>query len=483
MLGTPQIQMDDSIDDHSELLNLPWSVAGHTINTGVDFDNNNILNCADVSLNTISPNQGPAITVQLNAMAGNDFIVGNNNALIVEGDNDRVGIGTNAPDVALHTLGGVKLAADATADVTLFEDIDVADGVDGRKLIVHRKAAEGDQTVSMYVDDAKNPTFEGGAGGDFFFNSAQRIAFNSGYGVVGLGQTGQGGMSLHFSTPDARIVWGSSTTMGRNIVLAWEGVRSQAFDHPSSTDPHLYIQSLIGGDVTNNQWGSFHHNQEDFVITTGANTGAGSAPTTDNNGIIFSPRGTEQFRVGSTLNETVLPIRGTTSLWWEILHFDVAAFNPGGSGATHIDPDSNTLGGFRLDAATETLVFHGHAHESWDGASDLILEVFFEVNIDNTGGNVGDTVDLRTQFFYKGADETANKTQTVEVSTVVGQSARYKLFSTEFVIDYDLASNVVNSGDIISMIANLETDTSEVDNAVITHAELRFKTAKIHEEV
>lgn len=176
-------------------------------------------------------------------------------------------------------------------------------------------------------------------------------------------------------------------------------------------------------------------------------------------------------------------IRGATSLWWAVTHFDVSAFNPGASGATHVDPGANTLGGFQINAVTETLAFHGHAHHNWDGASDPILNIFFEVNIDNTAGNEADTVDLKTQFFYKAEGEITNKTQTVEVATIVGQSARYKLFCAEFVFDYDLGNNVLNVGDIISMLFNIETDSSEVDDVVVTHAEFRFKTNQIQEEV
>ena len=40
--------------------------------------------------------------------------------------------------------------------------------------------------------------------------------------------------------------------------------------------------------------------------------------------------------------------------------------------------------------------------------------MIFEVNVDNTGGNVTDTVDLVCEAFYKGTGDTATKTQTQE---------------------------------------------------------------------
>jgi len=74
-------------------------------------------------------------------------------------------------------------------------------------------------------------------------------------------------------------------------------VATDDYDHTDQTNPTIFVQSALDPDTSNNQWGSFAHDQEDFIITTGANTGAGSAPTTDENAIVFSPRGTEKFRV------------------------------------------------------------------------------------------------------------------------------------------------------------------------------------------
>ena len=62
---------------------------------------------------------------------------------------------------------------------------------------------------------------------------------------------------------------------------------------------------------------------------------------------------------------------------------------------------------------------------------------------------------------------------------MVGKSAQYKQFSTEFTINWDEASNVVSVGDVISININLETDTSEVDDIVVTSMELYYNTTHI----
>jgi hypothetical protein len=116
-------------------------------------------------------------------------------------------------------------------------------------------------------------------------------------------------------------------------------------------------------------------------------------------------------------------------------------------------------------------------HADWDAATDLTVEVFFEVNVDNSGGAAGDTVDLKLVCYYKGDGETACKTQTVEVAKIVGASAQYKQFETEFTINYDEVDNVVQVGDQIGFILNLETDTSEVDDIIVTAASLHYNTA------
>jgi len=69
-----------------------------------------------------------------------------------------VGIGTDSPDYLLdvaeigNSVGDFKIQADVQGDVILFGDTDVGDAVDGRKWILNRKAAEGDRSLEMYID-------------------------------------------------------------------------------------------------------------------------------------------------------------------------------------------------------------------------------------------------------------------------------------------------------------------------------------------
>lgn len=74
----------------------------------LDVGDNNIVNVGDIALDTISSDAGTTVAVSLGTDAGDDFIVGNNNALVVEGDNDRVGIGTTTPGEKLDVDGNIR---------------------------------------------------------------------------------------------------------------------------------------------------------------------------------------------------------------------------------------------------------------------------------------------------------------------------------------------------------------------------------------
>jgi hypothetical protein len=153
--------------------------------------------------------------------------------------------------------------------------------------------------------------------------------------------------------------------------------------------------------------------------------------------------------------------------------------NPGASGATWVVADANSTGGWRLTNAAWLLRGQAEILGDWDAASDLTVKVNWYVNVNNTGGLVTDTVDLKLVVRYEGIGDVAVKTQTLEVATVVGQSAQYKQFETIFTINYDETSNVVDLHDIISFNLNLETDTSEVDDVVISGLEFYYKTTHI----
>ena len=86
---------------------------------------------------------------------------------------------------------------------------------------------------------------------------------------------------------------GLSSVQGQQMNFTDSLNASKDHDHAAQTNPTIYVHSALDPDVSNNQWGCFAHNQEDFIITTGAETGTGTGATTDRNAISFQPRGAE----------------------------------------------------------------------------------------------------------------------------------------------------------------------------------------------
>jgi len=163
------------------------------------------------------------------------------------------------------------------------------------------------------------------------------------------------------------------------------------------------------------------------------------------------------------------------SYWWYCKYMDAISISPGGSGATQVTPTANVIGGYNLDAATEYLYFNGAVCNNWDGESDLEVKIRWQLGMG--GANAADTVDLKLVCYYMGNGEATTKTQTLEEAVTVGTAAVNTMFTTTFTIDWDLAGNVVEEGDVFSFRLNLETDTSEVDNVTINFGRFRYRTA------
>jgi hypothetical protein len=172
--------------------------------------------------------------------------------------------------------------------------------------------------------------------------------------------------------------------------------------------------------------------------------------------------------------------RCATSLYARYYHVALGSSNPGASGPTWVLADANTTGGWNLDADGEKLRGQVDIHSDWDGASDMHFTVRWCTDEDNSGGAAGDTVDLTLVVRYKGEGDTAVKSQTITAqSTTIGTAARYKQFKTDFTIDWNATSNVVEVGDVMSVNLNFVTATSEVSDIIVTSMEFYYNTTHI----
>lgn len=183
--------------------------------------------------------------------------------------------------------------------------------------------------------------------------------------------------------------------------------------------------------------------------------------------------------IGGATLELSAWVRATTSTYRRYYHLPLASLDPGASGATWTDPSADSVGGWQLDAAGEILHAAVDIHADWDGATDPTVELHFDTNVNNGGGLVTDTVDIKVVAYYKGVGDTSTKSQTVEVATVVGQAAQFKHFKVELALNWDAGGNVIEVGDQIMLQINLETDTSEVDDIILTGGSFFYPTTHV----
>ena len=172
-------------------------------------------------------------------------------------------------------------------------------------------------------------------------------------------------------------------------------------------------------------------------------------------------------------------VRASTAIYRRYYHLSLASLDPGASGATWVDADANTLCGWQLNATGETLETGTDVHPDWDGVSDLDLEMSFTVNVDNSAGGAGDTVAFVIDVYYKGAGDTATKSQTITESVVVGACAQWTQFEHEFVIDYNALGNLVDVGDVMCMSMHIVTATGDVNNITVNDLSFYYHTTHV----
>jgi len=155
----------------------------------------------------------------------------------------------------------------------------------------HSLAANGDFLVSgvLEVDgaawfDAQANIVHGTQSDLFFYNSGTAEAlFRANYSFD-------------------QMLLGIDDGAGRQIIVTDYANRSVDHDHATQTNPTLYGHDARDPDVSNNAWWSITHDATGMLVSTGANTGAGTVPATIENDIRFNPRGTNQFSISGLGN-------------------------------------------------------------------------------------------------------------------------------------------------------------------------------------
>jgi hypothetical protein len=386
---------------------------------------------------------------------------GNANMLNLDAGNNIIMLGGNTPDSVYTSLGGILQLQGTATQATIGQLIIAHPSIDAQPYMVFKW-----NEISPYNNDYCG--FTGVAtgvqqGGFYMFAGNFVTAARQNTMEIFQDVNNLGTVTLKTKTSNVR---------NTRIQMQNDGDLLLLFDNQS-------IQFGAGQDA------SIYYNGTNLIISprdvgTGAVVIGEGAAGVDYQ-LIFNGE-TNDLTLTWMEDENYLTstsvIRTTTSLYKRYYHLPMTSADPGLSGATWTAATANNVSGWQLNAATETLEFEADIHSDWDAASDLTVEVKFQLL---ASGSAGDTVDLKLVCRYMGVGDTSTKTQTVEVSTVT-DGTQYKMYKAIFTINYDELSNVVDIGDVIDFTLNLETDTSEIDDVLITDGAFYYNTTHTYIE-
>lgn len=142
-----------------------------SIDTILSFVGNTLQNGADITIdNTCSART----LVAMNNVSVNSNLTNNGTgetAVTLNMNDDpstwgkNIGVGEIDLTSIFNTTGTLKLQPDVEGDVSLFEDTDIADNVDGKSLYLYRKSADerGDRYIQMYLSQWGTAVFKADA--------------------------------------------------------------------------------------------------------------------------------------------------------------------------------------------------------------------------------------------------------------------------------------------------------------------------------
>lgn len=195
-------------------------------------------------------------------------------SVTIDSDSNGIIFG-GAQDASMYFDGSdLQIFPEATGDVELFSETDVADDAMGRKFYIWRKAAEGDKKIYMYLDTYGSAHLNTDA--SIFYmgaaNSAAGYWGSTGFGFLNNKNLSIGGISATFMT----IGLSTYQTPNAPLIKLSEGVRvlilcdkldySYDFAHAAQPTPTFFFQSDAQSAT---EWGSITHDGTDFTFNAG----------------------------------------------------------------------------------------------------------------------------------------------------------------------------------------------------------------------
>ena len=160
---------------------------------------------------------------------------------------------------------------------------------------------------------------------------------------------------------------------------------------------------------------------------------------------------------------------------WKEYHIGASSVSIGQSGATQ--GVSNASLYWILDAVTEYLYFGSDLDDDWDANSDVQVEVWVALENAETANDLI-RASLRADY-YASHDVMGAKTQTRSIDhNIESYNAQGSVHELVFILDWDLADNVMEIGDIIKLRFWLDDITTApvVTGVRVLFAALKYRT-------
>lgn len=253
--------------------------------------------------------------------------------------------------------------------------------------------------------------------------------------VWGVGSCAADGNKFQPHTTYDQLVLVTGSIHGNQWVVG--SLANKDYDHADISQPAFYIQSATDPDSNNTQYMGFWHNTTDAYMQVGT--------------------GTLKFIDNSS-----------NCLWKKEYHTSASAVDPGGSGPTLAvgGAGSATLY-YVLDATSEYLYTTSDIHNDWDGVSDIVIEVHVALDGAEAANDIIQA-EIIADYFGEHEDMDTSKTQTRSINhDIVNDNNAGDVHELIFLLDYDLASNVVETGDVMGLRFRLDSVAGGTDVAAV----------------
>jgi hypothetical protein len=141
-------------------------------------------------------------------------------------------------------------------------------------------------------------------------------------------------------------------------------------------------------------------------------------------------------------------------------------------GVVEVEPNSQTLGGYQLDANNDYIHAHGRTCGNWPSDGTTVAKVGFETADDNQGGNETDIIRFQATARWKGDRSHIMHEQSSIADLEIGQAHQW----THFHIALDLSNmTLIREASISVTIAFLRTQ-SAINKVIVNHLAIAYET-------